>query len=36
MSHKMIRSLAELTKNIEEPVWVAPGRKVPVCGCPGT
>ncbi len=27
MSHKMIRSLAELTKNIEEPVWVAPGRK---------
>lgn len=27
MSHKMIRSLAELTKDIEEPVWVAPGRK---------
>ena len=26
MSHKMIRSLAELTKEIEEPVWVAPGR----------
>lgn len=27
MSHKMIRSLAELTKDIEEPVWVVPGRK---------
>lgn len=27
MSHKMIRSLAELTKDIEEPVWVAPGPK---------
>ena len=25
MSHKMIRSLAELTREIEEPVWVAPG-----------
>lgn len=27
MSHKMIRSLAEFTKDIEEPVWVQPGEK---------
>ena len=27
MSHKMIRSLAELTKDMEEPVWIAPGKQ---------
>ena len=27
MSHKMIRSLADLTKDIEEPIWVAPSKK---------
>lgn len=27
MSHKMIRSLCELTKDILEPIWIAPGSK---------
>ena len=27
MSHKMIRSLSEFTKDMEEPVWVKPGRE---------
>ena len=26
MSHKMIRSLSELTRDMEEPVWVKPGK----------
>lgn len=26
MSHKMIRSLTELTKDMEEPVWIKPGK----------
>ena len=36
MSHKMIRSLSEFTKDVEEPVWIKSGSRYPVCrfACP--